>query len=384
MVPATRKFRAPFVFHRLAVTAAAVMIGVTASVSASALETRSYVMSSFWQAMNTTDKDCPDGLNPKIKEQYEQNLAALGFKPREIASLMEGYVEGEEGGWDKDRVGNLMHYRGRVDGKPVNAFVHPYAVIDPKLKVSQGKLAHGFNLDGQTSDNDFVDPLFNEKGVDHEMARIVGCIEPFRATLKEGSAFWQFMWTAVKGIAPAWTITLSGEDLDQDGPITLTVGRAMEPARYNGNGTARSSMTFRIDPDPRVAKNVYKAEIKDGVINVLEPGPYRNFSDALIFPRFELDNFHARLRVNPDGSLDGLIGGYQPIEHLYFALGNGNLAAENNFSPELPGMYHLMRRYADANPVDGVNMSISIAYYIQAVPAFVLPVTKSAPASAGN
>lgn len=352
------------------------------SSQASALETRSYVMSAFWHAMNTTDADCPDGLNPKIKEQYEQNLAALGLSAREISTLMEGYVEGEEGGWDKDKVGNLMHYRGRIDGKPVNGFVHPFAVKDPQLKVSQGKTAYGFNLDGQVSADDFTDPMTGEKGVDHELARVLGCIEPMRAKLQEGSAFWQFMWTAIKGIAPAWTITLSAEDLDADGPVTIAIGRAMEPPKYNGNGSARTSMTFRADPDPRVANNVYKGEIKNGVITITQPGPYRNFSDALLFPRFEMENFHARLKVNPDGSLDGLIGGYQPVEHIYFALGNGNFDSENNFSPELPGMYHAMRKHADAGEKDGVKWSISATYYIQAVPAFVLPLKPTPTAAA--
>ena len=364
-------------------TAIAVAFSLS-SAQASALESRSYVMTAFWHAMDSSDRDCPDGLNPKIKEQYEQNLAALGFSAREIASLMEGYVEGEEGGWDKDRVGKLMHYRGRIDGKPVNGFVHPYAVVDPKLKVSQSKTAYGFNLDGQVSPDDFQDPLSAEKGVDHEMARIMGCIEPMRAKLQEGSAFWQFMWTAIKGIAPAWTITLSGEDLSKDGPVTISIGRAMEPAKYNGNGSARSNMTFRADPDPRINGNVYAGQIKDGLVTITAPGPYRNLSDALLFPRFEMENFHVRLRMNADGSLDGLIGGYQPIEHIYFALGNGNFDSENNFSPELPGMYHLMRRYADAGEKDGANWSISATYYIQAVPAFVVPLKPASTAGAAR
>ena len=58
-----------------------------------ALETRSYVVSAFWHAMDSSERDCPDGLNPKIKEQYEQNLAALGFSAREIASLFNEIIE---------------------------------------------------------------------------------------------------------------------------------------------------------------------------------------------------------------------------------------------------------------------------------------------------
>jgi hypothetical protein len=354
------------------------IIACTAAVAAisspaSAIESRTYVMSSFWHAMNTTPQDCPTGINPKIKEQYELNLAALGYSARDIATMMEGFVEGERGGWEKDRLGQAMHYRGRIDGKPVNGFVHPYSTVDPKLKGSEGKYAYGFNLDGAVAADDQEDPISHEKGVDHALARALGCIEPMRGTLREGTAFWQFMWTAIKSIAPAWTVTISGEDLSKDGPVIVSIGRAMEPPRYNGNGTPRASMTFRADLDPRVNKNIYKATKQGNIISIVEHGPYRNLSDALLFPRFELDNFHARLTLNDDGSLEGIIGGYQTVESLYFAIGNGNLAAETSYAPEIPGMYHLMRRYADANPVDGKNMSISAAYYFHSVPAFIVP-----------
>ena len=70
-----------------------------------------------------------DGLRMAKKHMYFSSRkaeAALGFSAREISTLMEAYVEGEAGGWDKDRVGNLMHYRGRIDGAgPLDPLAHP-------------------------------------------------------------------------------------------------------------------------------------------------------------------------------------------------------------------------------------------------------------------
>ena len=53
------------------------------------------------------------------------------------------------GGWEKDELEQLINSRARVNGKPANAYAHPYAVVDPKLKVVTGKHAYGFNLDGK-------------------------------------------------------------------------------------------------------------------------------------------------------------------------------------------------------------------------------------------
>jgi hypothetical protein len=370
-----QNFLAP---HRFGlIVAAAVIATVFSAQSVFALETRSYVVSWFWHAPYSQDTDCPGGLNPKMKDQYRKNLADLGFSVSEIATLMEAYVEGEDGGSDKENVDDLMSYRGRINGKPVNGYVHPASVVDPKLKTSVSKFAFGFDLDNKgVTPASFEDPETHELGVDHELGRILGCFDSMRGTLKEGSAMWRFLWMAMKDTQPAWTITLSGEDLDKDGPITMVIGRAMEATKYNGNGTARTNMTFRADPDPRVSKNIYPAQIKNGVISITEPKQYEyyNLSDPLLFPTFVLRNFHARFKIKADGSLVGLIGGYQPIEHLYFGMGNGNKASENTFHMDLPGFYHLLRRYADADPdpETGDNWSISATYYLELVPAYVV------------
>jgi len=42
---------------------------------------------------------------------------------------------------------------------------------------------------------------------------------------------------------------------------------------------------------------------------------------------------------------------------------------------DIPGIYHLLKKSADADPDPrtGQNASISASYYLESVPAFVLP-----------
>ena len=346
--------------------------------SASAMESKSFAVYWFAQASYSQDGDCEGGLNPKMSDQYVQDLRDLGYKGPEIEKLMKSYADGgEERGWDEKSVRGLMNSRARVNGQPANAFAHPAAVADPHLHAVTGKFAYGFNLDGKGADDPkaFEDPDTHEKGVDNQLFRALGCTDSYRGTLEHDNGFWSFMWMAEKDASPAWLVTLTGEDLSKDGPITITFARAMEMAKFNGNGEARADMTYRIDPEPDLQHNIYKGEIKNGVVTISEnAGVLHMKQDQLTYPEFDLHHFHVRLAFQPDGQLKGLLGGYQPLEQAYFALGEGGLAHESNEAPELPGTYWLMRKLADADPdpKTGQNWSISATYHINAVPAFVV------------
>lgn len=354
--------------------AASALFFLSAS-SAAQAETRSYVLSYFTQAMNSTEGDCAGGLNPKMDVQSAKNLQTLGYSGAEIEELMRSYGD-DYRTWDKNKVGQLMNSRARIDGQPANAYAHPAAVPDANLKSVTGKYAYGFDLDGKGKNDPaaFEEAETHEKGIDNQMSRALGCTDPFRGTPEGGTAFWLFMWMAEKDSMPAWLLTMSGDDLSKDGPIKIKFSRAVEVPKFNGDGEARVDVTYREDPDPRLQNNLYKGEIKNGVIAVTEPGKLHMLQDQLTYPNFDLDNFHVRLTMKPDGKLAGLIGGYQSIEQVYFAIASGGHAAENNYAPEVPGIYHLLRKLADANPdATGQNWSISTAYYIKAVPAFAVP-----------
>lgn len=370
-------FAAPKPF-KVTALALACAVGSFLTTPASAEESQTYVMSRFWHAANNHEGDCPTGLNPRYKDQWAKNLVDLGIPPQEIARILEKDAEAGEGrDFESNELLKLMITRGRIDGRAVNTYAHPLAVKDPNLKPWSGKFAYGFDLDGKgVTATSFEDPESHEKGVKHELARVLGCNDEFRARLREGSASALFLWTAIKDAAPAWTFTVTGENLKKDGPVTIKVSRAMEGIKYNGNGTARADMTYRADPDPRTDHNIYKGEIKDGVISVTEPGHLFMVQEPLLFPRFTLDKFHARMKMNDQGVMEIIIGGYQPISEIYHWCGSGSIDADTNFCAEPPGIYHLLRKFADydPDPKTGQNRAISATYYIEAVPGFLTQV----------
>ncbi len=78
--------------------------------------------------------------------------------------------------------------------------------------------------------------------------------------------------------------------------------------------------------------------------------------------------------MSPDGTLSGLIGGYQPWPDYYYYLA---VRSEDQAHVDLPGVYYAFRRLADGelDPVTG-ERTLSAAYWMEAVPAFQVPMKK--------
>jgi hypothetical protein len=358
-----------------------------ASVSAAALlfatpaaaESRTFVVSFFAQATASKDGDCSKGVNPTIEEQYLLNLRALGYSEAEIAEMKR---KDDEGG---GQIGPIMMNRGRIDGQPVNAYAHPTAVIDPKLNALDGKLAYGFDMDGKgPNDPDgFVDPETGQRGVDHQAYRALGCMRTFRGSLEGRPTFWDWAWGQLRDSQPAWLITIEGEDLSRDGDVTVTFDRAVEYVASNTDSSPRRDVTYRIDPDPR-SHNVYKARIREGVVLLAAPGTadFRMMQNPLVTPELKLKRLHMRLNISPDGAMKGMLGGYQSWRELYFGLGSSG-TREVCITGDIPGIFYLLRRHADGDPDEktGENTTISVTYYIEAVPAFAVSARPAANAA---
>jgi hypothetical protein len=340
-----------------------------ATPSAHALETRTYVVSWFSQGVSNQDGDCKDGLNPDFRKQDEINLILLGKTPAEAKAIIAKSVT------DEGDLSTMMGNRGRIDGHPVNAYANPAAVADPKLHSVTGKIAYGFNLDGKGADdpNAFVDPDTGEKGVDNQAFRALGCSPAYRGTKDSPGAYWAYVHVAARDTSPAWLISVSGEDLSKDGPVTITFDRALEHATTNPDGKTRPYMTFRVDPDPH-SHNEYRGQIKNRVLTITEPGPFFMTYSLMYTPYIQLSHTHLRMNMSRDGELDGFIGGYTPWRDVYFGIAFAGRSAETSVSGETPGLYYVLKRLADANPdpKTGENRDISISYRMTAVPAFLV------------
>lgn len=341
-----------------------------------AAESRSYVVNWFHVATYAQDDDCPKGLNLAQRPLYVRILKDLGYNGPDIERILDGIPD--DGGVDARgrQAREIGTYRGRIDGKEVDVYAHPYSVPDPKIKLAMGKYANGFNLDGKPakSPESSIDPDTHESGIDNQLRRVMGCSVQFHAKLPDRPGFPSNEWDLSRDTMPAWLMTITGEDLSKDGDVTITFDRALEPIQRDANGAVLPDVSFRADPDAH-AHSIAYGKINGGVLRVTEPFHFEQTAEVVVVPDFQMDQAQLRLTFNPDRSLEGYLGGYQPWVQIYFQFAHLASGTEISYGTDLPGMYYALKRLADfdPDPKNGENRAISATYRMELLPAFVVP-----------
>jgi hypothetical protein len=362
-------------WRRVALLVAAVALPAMMAGLASAAETKSFVVSYFYDANFSDGKsDCPAGLNISAIDFYRRDLAKAGHSHDEIEAALKDFPG--EGGLKQPWV-PLVVTRG--NGKD-NVYAHPETMADPGEIEVTGKYSYGFNLDGKgaASPSKFEDPDTHEQGVNNGLYKSMGCIRSYRGLPPPGRpSLPENLWDVLRDVMPAWLITVTAPDgFNKDGPVTVTWDRALERITRDASGAvAQADMTYQIDPDPR-SHNELKGSIKGNVVTI-EPADFNMVLDPYLQPEIRMAKTHLRLTIAADGSVRGVLGGYQPWSTIYYGMADQGHIKEYAGSINIPALYYALKRNADydPDPKTGENRQISSAYTIEAVPAFAVPAT---------
>lgn len=352
---------------------AAVAVSLAASFGRPAqAETRTYAISLFGPAAYSQklEDDCPKGLNPAVTENYRQNLKDIGIAPEDIEKILLEYNGDSSTPATLDALAN----RGRIDGKPANAYTHPLSVPHAPFLLYEGRYAFGFDLDGKgaASPESFKDPETQEAGIDNEWARATGCVLGLRAAPPALATAVEFRWVTLQDSLPAWIVTLSGDDLSKDGEATVAFDIALEHVARDANSDVRRYWTFRLDPD-RQWHFKLRGRIENGTFISEEAGDLLLKGDPYYFWKFDLRRARLRLDLTARGDIEGYLGGYQPWRDIYFMFGSSGYLSEGA-GVDMPALYRTLVALADGDPDPETkrNSSISITYRIKAVPAMVV------------
>lgn len=322
------------------------------------------------QYFDAQGRDCPHGINPGPETYYRRELAMIGKSKAEIDDYIKTFL-------DLSRMSDtapVVQMRGRVDGKPTDVYAHPESVPDPNIYVIEGPNGYGFNLDGKVKPGDFTDPDTGETGVDNQLYRVTGCINEIRPhSATEYAPLPTSYWSVVQEVMPAMLIEISGIDDEQnDDDVTVAFYRAQERAQSDSNGGMLAGMSFHIDPNPRW-HNIMHGKIKDGVITTT-PTNLNIATDPFVMPELKFTQARLRLQIAANGNMRGRLGAYHAWYPFYWMYGVGTWGVEATNNIDLPGLYYALKKNADADPdpKTGQNTSISLAYQVDAVPAFVI------------
>ena len=329
--------------------------------SAAFAETRGYVISMVHTATWGDTDTCPRGDNGGLADLKTRRLVRRGFSEDEARAILA------RGGVDRDGNRVQLVELPRLNGVEVNPGNVPVLVPDPRIRTAQGRFAYGFNLNGRVEPDSFEDPDSGERGVDNRMWRALGCFEVYRIRRPVRPYNEDIAWDTALDSMPAWLLSVSGPDLDRDGEVTVTFDRALNVAMRDARGGVLSGATYVVDPDPR-SHSVFAGRIENRILTVA-PGDFSMQGESQFYAILRFSGTRLRLELADDGSVAGIIGGYQPWRDYFRYLA---IRGEENAQVDLPGVYYALKRLADGppDPETGERTAISAAYRLEAVPAF--------------
>jgi hypothetical protein len=269
--------------------------------------------------------------------------------------------------------GRAVSYRGWRKG--IETYINPFAAPDPGQPQVTGRIADGFNLDGNAKTGGFTSPD-GERGIDNALYRAWGCDAPFRGPatatldLRQNTQMQEGLYTVV--------IRISGNQSPaNDSDAILEIGYSPDKIVKDARGNVASDYSYRIAKGAQYTR--LKAQIKDGVVETQQV-------DELHVPRIgwfydqmgdaDFRKGRVRLKIDADGKASGLVGGYRDWRDLYAENTFAQTGAEQGIRDyeDAVSNYYALKRNADGmrDARTGRNLGISMAYRIAAVPAHVV------------
>jgi hypothetical protein len=314
--------------------------------------------------------DCPKGTIPIL--DYKTVLKTSWRTDAEIEKITRPVSAGGEG---ERVVGPAMQHRGfRSD---IDTYVNPFTAPDPGMQQVTGKIAEGFNLDGNAETGGFTSPS-GERGIDNAFYRAWGCIMSFRGTPYHAYLSQRANDKMLDGLY-TMVIRLSGNASPMnDDHVTFEVAYSPDHVVKDPMGNIVRDVSFRVAKTQQYTK--LNARIRNGVLeteqaDVRMPGfswGETNRGEVLF------QKGRVRLNLNKDDSLSGLVGGYRDWREVYgrdtFNVPSGGATRETYYHENQIAMYYALKRNADGipDPKTGDNTAISAAFRFTAKPAFVV------------
>ncbi len=363
----------PFISKHIAVaglTALASGFGATSALAETDTEeTLGFVVVSFYTSIYETKymKECPRGLAVGNDEIWWKSL-----DPAVRDELTDGGDIEPVTAIRRD----MSAHRG-PKGEDVCAM--PTIVQDPPLKLVEGKISYGMNLDGNAdgnptpktcSHNNFMSPD-GAQGIDNQMYRLLGCVYGWRDSgYIETNANGELIDTS-QGVI---LIEITGvDDKLNDDNVTVRMHRANDVLPKDTQGEILPYASYRVHDIPGYGKPA-RGQIVDGVLTTDPIHASLPYYGNLTHSEIDLKDMRLELNLaNADERVKGMIAGYRDVENFwsYFRKG-GYMAVTGQFS--CPAMYIAAHQLADGypDPETGNCTALSSSYSIEAIPAFVI------------
>lgn len=332
--------------------------------------TKTFVLSWFAIANDVSDGQCPQ-INAK---PTEADYYAL-MSPADAAARKEALSKIGGVGYENEE----MAHRGPAG---INACLLP-GIIPAKVPhyAPVSDLARGLDLDGDDGRGAAPKGICRHRnyrsddgrsGIDNQVFTVQGCMPGYQG---HKGFLMQYRNEQRRNGLLAMMVQISGIDDDKnDNEVYVSVLYSKDPMAKNASGSQiLPDFTFRLTDLPEF--RYYFTRVRGRIVNgVIETDKLPLFQmHPGIDSEVTLHDAAFRLRIEPDGKLKGIVGGYEDWRRLMAM--NANSRSESLYGFQCQGLYQAFRGEADGmkNPETGECDGISSAYDLEGVPAMVPP-----------
>lgn len=327
-------------------------------------KTRAFVVTWIAPNSDSTEQQCPV-MNAKPTEADVYRF----LSPEEEAK--EKAKNGEKG----VTAGGQSELRGP---HKLNAVLLPGIVPDPGFAGPKTTVADGVDLDhndgtgrppaGVCKHMNYIAPD-GRTGIDNQYYAVSACIPGLRG--KQGYRNQTTNARRADGNTTTLVEISNIHDEKNDGHVEVAIIYSRDKPIRDTSGKYVPNYTFRPTDNPNFT--LYNVRLRGRIRNgVITTEPVRDFELNLgQDPLLKLTNAQMRFEIQPDGSLKGVLAGYRDWHEIVSTSASGY--SEGLFGYQVPGLYNALRRNADGmkDPVTGECNGISVAYEIDAAPAFL-------------
>lgn len=337
-----------------------------------------FVVSYFIQPVIQGPDACPQGTTPKLRDAY---LARQSPEERARLSLKENEAELVRL-WQADVFGpNGTNICSQPDMFPNRPLGHTV----------QSKFAWGLNLDGDskaagdTCEHENFQTPTGDQGIDNQEYRAMGCMLEWRGV--DGVAGDQEVGMRQFHASGEWTqvILLRGvNSLQNDDSVEVVYANTPDRPSVDSTGKFLPGASFSVSDKAPRNRNVLHGRIANGVLTTTSQdillaqtwgqGGARDIRGNR--SKYDFRKARLRLEFQSDGTLTGMLGGYQPIFDVIQSPAIGGVGSALTAGIDCAANLRTLQAMADGirDPRTGKCTGVSTAMRIRAVPAFVTDV----------
>jgi hypothetical protein len=347
-----------------------------------AAKTLGFFVTRFAPAIYKGENSCPAGLVLTPMQSFLKQIPPSERKrlqrPENSAELERKYK------WEFATGRNGEEMCKVPDDRFENEYQHP------TQPMPQATISYGMNLDGSDGSGPpppgirphkkFKGPN-GETGIDNQLFAAEGCLGWYRGSLTdpavEAGIITYYDRVLRDGLHPMVIEITVPDDPKADAEVEFGVFSTPDKGYLVGK-KIMPDMTYTTTDNPRwrhvvkgrIANGVIKSDVFDLVLNMR----WGAGGDHGAHEEFDMRRARFEVTVQPDGSLKGMMGAYEPIDNVYSLFHAVAAGVSVVVGIDCRSEYRALQEMADAypDPKSGKYTAVSLAYDVEAVPGFLV------------